>query len=334
MERISTPTRAASRTCRSTKLGPADSVTSTPTSPPETTVASNAVVDPEVTRMPADPAPEISHPDTDPAEPSSTCTPYPPERCTDSRRTSGAACATSTRPCPAASTTTQSSTTGVEPVATRNPAPFTRSTVTRRSTGELLPSTATAGLPVPVMRQSSNTPSAWSAASTALASTSLNVHCSNRGLPPDRITTAEAWIRSNEQPVNVPPAPSTTITPAPTALANVQPLARTSPVWYAHNAAADSASRTHSSSRSRPAGTSTAAVSAPWCTSTTPDNDADSPASLTTGPPAASTRTSPGAPAADNVTSRSSTSDSRYVPGWIEITPPATDAAIASPIVR
>ncbi len=76
------------------------------------------------------------------------------------------------------------------------------------------------------------------------------------------------------------------------------------------------------------------AVSAPLCTSTSPDSDAVSADSRTTGPPLASIRTSPGGPAADSVMSRSSRIDSRYVPGRMEITPPPADAAIASPIVR
>ena len=154
------------------------------------------------------------------------------------------------------------------------------------------------------------------------------------GRAPLRITTADATVRSNLQSEKVPSAPSATITPAPTVLEIVQPRAATSALPYTHSAAAESASTAHSSSRSRPPGTSIAAVWSPWWTSTTPDSPAVSPDRRTTGPPLASIRTAPGGPAADSVTSFSSRTDSAYVPGLIVTTSPLDAAAMASPMVR
>jgi hypothetical protein len=108
------------------------------------------------------------------------------------------------------------------------------------------------------------------------------------------------------QPVSSARAPSNTRTPAPPGLRTVVLPARSWAPLRPTTATSESAATTHSSRCNAPDRTSTA-TSPPECASSMPDTSACSTATRSTASPTDSTRTSPGVPDPDSVTSRSST---------------------------
>ena len=154
-------------------------------------------------------------------------------------------------------------------------------------------SSATAGPPVLEMSQPWISPRAPSVPQTPLPCASEMVHSRNTTSAPDRRTTADVPTRSMTHRSTVPPALSVATTPAPVLLFTLQSFITSRAPSRTNTAAGDSARISHSSRRSRPTPTSTAARRSSRWVSTRPDSVAASVAISTLQSPVVATRTLP-----------------------------------------